>query len=164
MKATTDHCTIRNEDLFCMNCGGSQKIPYPIAIDMYSAMTKQFIKSHKSCEKSWKEPEADQSLSINQKAYFWLKNGEKGLSSTCMFNVFESRKPVINGDHPLDPDDFSRCYKLLKTIPEWRPRITEMKACSQAWSNLADHWDELEKMYEAKDKKMYDFMQKLYQK
>lgn len=49
---------------------------------------------------------------------------------------------------PSDPSDFGRCYRLLKLIPEWRPRLSEVAARYRQWTALIEHWDELTAMYE----------------
>lgn len=52
------------------------------------------------------------------------------------------------GHHPHDVDDFQRCRKLLMMMPEWRNSIHKMKDVSPIWSKLADHWDELDALYD----------------
>lgn len=49
---------------------------------------------------------------------------------------------------PLDPDDFGRCHRLLRLIPEWRARIGEMKA-APGWKRMVGVWDTLEVLYNA---------------
>jgi hypothetical protein len=68
--------------------------------------------------------------------------------------------------HPCDPDDFSRCYKLLEIIPEWKNELHKMKAISPVWSNLVDNWDKLNEFYEnmrivKKANGMFEFMREL---
>ena len=71
---------------------------------------------------------------------------------------------------PYDPDDFSRCYKLLVAVPEWKLELHKLKPLSKEWSNLVDNWDKLTEMYELNTKEnwknskkigMYEFMQTL---
>lgn len=161
--------TIRNQSLFCLNCGGEFKLNYPLSTAEFSEKTKAFDDLHKDCEKSWIEPEADQNKSIQQRALWWISNGETGSSSKTMWNYFMGNK-YNEIDHPYDPDDFKRCYKLLQAIPEWKKRIPELKSLSTAWSNLADNWDKLTEMYEQNLKEdwknykkigMYEFMNTL---
>lgn len=165
-KKKIEHVGIRNSNLFCSNCGREQIIPYPIEPDMFAAMGKAFEKSHTDCAKTWQEPTAPPSLSEVQKAAFWWKNGERGLSSETIFNQLSGRGASKNSYHPCDPDDFRRCYLLLKAIPEWKDRLVLLKSISQSWSNLVHHWDELTAMLEEmlagkKSSKMYDLMQTL---
>ncbi len=173
-KKDNKHCVIRNEKLFCSNCGKYQVIPYPIQIPMFTAMTEAFNKIHANCKPTWKQLEVDQSLTVDKKMQWWIENGERGISSETMFHyiAFSYGRPeylLRRGkveSHPHDPDDFRRCYELLKTIPEWKSRLDTMKEVSPAWKNLVDHWDELivmleEQMVAKKDNGMYDLMEKL---
>jgi hypothetical protein len=65
---------------------------------------------------------------------------------------------------PSDPDDFSRCYRLLLKFPEWRERLQEVADRFPEWKGMVDNWDELERLY-LRDKpnctEMYLLMQKL---
>jgi len=168
------HCTIRNEKLFCSHCGQTLAMPFPISVDMFSAMAKVFAKEHKHCPPTWKQPEADQLQSVNEKARWWVENGEQGTSSKTIFSVihggdlrngFTLLKPS-SYCHPYDPDDFRRCYLLLKAVPEWRAELDKMRTVSKQWNALVDNWDKLTGMLEEqmKNKKrngMYEFMQSL---
>ncbi len=163
MKSKVEHTIIRNQKLFCQNCGGEQIVPYPIVIPMFGAMVTAFNKMHKNCPKTWKEPEADLSQSIEQRANWWLTYGEHGLSSMAMFRTFHDSPAQIN--HPSDPDDFRRCYLLLKAIPEWKAELSKVAKLSIPWHNLVMKWDELTKMLEEqfqthKPNGMYELMQK----
>lgn len=161
--------TFRNEKLFCLNCGGEYKIEYPMAIDALTKTMEVFNGVHEDCEKTWEEPAVDQNMNTQSKALWWISNGETGLSSKTMWSCFMDQKDYpIN--HPYDPDDFKRCYKLLQSIPEWNGEMHKLKDLSTAWSNLVDNWDELESMYErnvrenwenADEIGMYKFMQTL---
>lgn len=165
-KIKADHVIIRNEKLFCSNCGAAQTIQLPMEIPVFVAMGKAFTKSHAKCLKTYKEPVVNPSLSIEQRADFWWQHGERGISSETIFGVLSGRGPRKDGCHPWDPSDFKRCYGLLQVVPEWRERLGEMKSQSKAWSNLVDNWDKLTEMLEEmmrtnKDNGMYDFMQTL---
>lgn len=161
------HTTIRNSNLFCHNCGGEQIITYPINPEMFSAMAKAFEKIHKNCKKTWVQPEVDQSLREEQKANEWLATGERGTSSETIFEVITGKKITKYGkSHPYDPDDFRRCYLLLKAVPEWKNKLHLLKSESKTWANLVDNWDKLTEMLEEqlKTKKangMYEFMENL---
>lgn len=141
------HITIRNEKLFCTKCGGEFKMNYPIKVDDFQKKSDAFIELHKDCEQTWTEPVADLSQDIIKRAEWWLKNGETGLSSMTMWSFFMGNKS-FGISYPHDPDDFKRCYKLLEAVPEWKERILEIKVLCPEWSNLADNWDTLTKMYE----------------
>lgn len=161
--------TIRKEKLFCLNCGGEFALKMPMAITEMTKKIKSFDDLHRDCEKTWKEPKADQSKDIEAKANWWITNGHVGNSSQTIWSFFMGVKDFrIN--HPYDQDDFSRCYKLLEAVPEWRERILELSSLSTAWKNLSKNWDKLTEMYEQNKKEdwknyekigMYEFMQTL---
>jgi len=145
---------IRNGDLFCFNCGGNYKMPLPQPITMVTALMNQFAKDHQNCEKGWAEPINDVNGKTEiQNADWWAINGAHGTSSKTMFNHFSTNLPVrgLKNDrpsHPYDPDDFSRCYKLLQAVPQWKLRLEELKTISPVWVKLVDNWDKLTEMYE----------------
>lgn len=171
MDSKVKHTTIRNEKLFCMNCGGEHALVYPIAIDDMTKSMESFNKLHSKCKPTWKEPTPNLETRISERASFWLKHGEQGMSSKAIFQRLgrhQFDKDYRN--HPSDPDDFKRCYKLLEMIPEWKPLIGEMASVSNEWSNLSDNWTKLTDMYEKNVKEdwknykeigMYEFMKSL---
>jgi len=96
---------------------------------------------------------------LSKKAIQWIATGEKGSSSMTMWNCLIGNKdfPV---NHPCDPDDFSRCYKLLEAVPEWKAELHKLKTLSWPWSNLVDNWDKLTEMYEQNvQEQMYELME-----
>lgn len=161
--------TIRNDKLLCLNCGGKFAINFPIPVDEMSKKMKAFNELHKGCEPTWTEAEADQNANVQDKAMWWIANGEVGMSSKTMWFCLMGK----NNDevrHPYDPADFSRCYKLLQAVPEWKKHLNRLKYLSEPWSNLVDNWDKLTEMYEQnvnedwknyKKIGMYEFMQTL---
>lgn len=162
-KKPINHTTIRNGNLFCTHCGGQFVLVLPMKADDVVKKTDSFNKLHADCPPTWKEPEPDQSKTVNEKALWWIANGRVGMSSKTMWLKFMGQ-PVGYPNHPHDPDDFSRCYKLLEAVPEWKEKIPKLKELSPQWSNLADNWVKLTQMYESKadnGHEMYDFMQVL---
>lgn len=161
--------TIRNNKLLCLNCGGEFALKMPMPVKEMTNKIDSFNKLHKDCEKTWTEPQADQSKDVEQKAMWWIANGHVGMSSKTMWLHFMGQKNErIN--HPYDPDDFSRCYKLLETVPEWKIRIKELRILSTEWRNLSENWNKLTEMYEQNTKEewknyekigMFEFMQTL---
>lgn len=171
MAKKVEHTTIRNQKLFCQNCGGEHQIPFPIGIGEMTKKIEAFNELHFDCPKTWVEPEADQSKNIQEKAMWWIANGETGLSSKTMWNCFmgNSKFPI---NHPYDPDDFSRCYKLLQAVPEWKSKkyMDMLSKLSKPWEKLVENWEKLTKMYEQNKAEnwvnsekigMYEFMQTL---
>lgn len=166
------HTTIRNNNLFCLNCGGGHTLIYPISVTEMTELTTAFIVLHKNCKPTWKEPIPEQTKSVYYKAKLWLENGEHGMSSETMWNCLMGNSN-FRVSYPFDPDDFSRCYKLLQYVPEWKSELSKLKSLSPAWSNLVDNWDKLTEMYEEnvrtnwknyKKIGMYEFMQTLITK
>ena len=116
----------------------------------------------------------------------WIIEGEVGTSSKTIWAVMmgvvkEKRECNWDYDTPKDPDDFKRCWKLIMSIPEWRPRLPEVAAIFSKWIPFIREWNKLETMLKdwlinneaywelpyAKRKHyqftdgIYDFMQKL---
>lgn len=162
MKANT---TIRNNALFCLNCGGEFKLNMPIAVDKMTGKIDAFNILHADCKQTWVEPKADQSKSVQEKAMFWLNHGQTGMSSMTIWNCLMGTKDfAVN--IPWDPGDFNRCYGLLEMVPEWIDRLPEVAKLSPEWSRLIDNWDKLVEMLldQRKTKKangMYEFMETL---
>jgi len=95
--------------------------------------------------------EKNRSLSAQQR---WLQGTDTGVSSRAIFARMTSPAQDVSDlpiecHHPLDPDDFGRCYRLFQMFPEWRLRIKEMRRVSPQWASLVDHWNELEKLWES---------------
>lgn len=160
---------IRNSNLFCTCCGGEYKVQYPIPTKDLETAIKIFEATHKDCKQIWVEPKADQGKSTTNKAHWWIANGETGSSSKTMWNCFMGtvKFPI---DIPWDPDDFSRCYKLLQAVPEFKMSMDRLRSLSDVWNRLVDNWDKLTEMYEQNVREdfknykkvgMYDFMQKI---
>lgn len=161
--------TIRNQKLFCLNCGGEFALKFPLGTSEMTNKMKSFDELHKDCEPTWVEPIADQSKDIEQKAMWWIANGHVGMSSKTMWLHFMGQK-IERVNHPYDPDDFSRCYKLLEAVPEWKLRILELAKLSTPWKNLSENWEKLTQMFEENRRNdwqthkkigMYEFMQTL---
>lgn len=163
--------TIRNGNLFCLNCGGEFVLKSPMKITDVVKKTDAFNELHKDCEKTWSEPKSDQTKTIEERAIWWLANGETGMSSKTMVGCFMNytNYPI---NHPYDPSDFGRCYKLLQVIPEWKSNLymRKLKKLSIPWKNLYQNWEKLTEMYEENEKKewqtykeigMFEFMQTL---
>lgn len=169
--AKTEHTTMRNNGLLCLNCGQKYDFKMPIGVKQMTNKIKAFNSLHGDCEKIWTEPIADQSKNIEEKAMWWIANGHIGNSSKTMWLCFMNQKDNrIN--HPYDPDDFSRCYKLLEAVPEWKEKsnLKKLRKLSPAWDNLVENWDKLTEMFEQNRKEqwknadkigMYEFMQTL---
>jgi hypothetical protein len=52
--------------------------------------------------------------------------------------------------YPSDPDDFSRCRRIVALVPNGVARLVEVAAAfptSRAWQRLAPAWSELDALY-----------------
>lgn len=88
------------------------------------------------------------SAPIEQRADWWKARGDTGISSQTIYAVMAGGSfPPWGPDIPHDPSDFKRCYDLLRLIPEWKPRMSEMAKVSRDWKRFADAWDELTEIY-----------------
>lgn len=169
---------MRNGHPFCTNCGQSYEMKLPAPVEIVNGMIKGFIQAHRYCKKRWHEPVPTPSLSVAERMIFWLEHGERGVSSETIFArlgkgnehpLSECRfsyRHMTSWSHPLDPDDFKRCHKLLEIIPEWRSRLDELKTIGVPWPALVDNWDRLtemllEQLQTQEANGMYEFMKKL---
>jgi hypothetical protein len=76
----------------------------------------------------------------------WLACGARGISSNTMVTHLcgiNAMGAWGSRDHPHDPDDLSRCRKLLAAVPLLVPLLPRMASCSPEWAALVTHWDEL---------------------
>lgn len=81
------------------------------------------------------------------KAMQWLANGQTGQSSKAMMiNLLCNQRIKGASDHPWDPSDFRRCLLLLKTVPEFKEKISLMADVSETWARIVNHWDEIEQV------------------
>lgn len=98
--------------------------------------------------------------SIEMRALHWATGRDTGSSSKAILAVMTGAKPASRHDYPCDGGDLGRCLRLLDLIPEWKPRMGEMRTVSPQWAALVDHWDELDRMH-ANGSKVYDRMQEI---
>ena len=79
----------------------------------------------------------------------WIIGDDTGISSKAIWSRMMGRPASRNGfgNHPHDPDDFGRCYRLLACFPAWRARIGELALESREWARLVAYWDAIEASY-----------------
>lgn len=82
----------------------------------------------------------------------WIIEGEVGTSSKTIWAVMMGvvREPTqcnFNYDVPHDPDDFSRCYKLLCLFPYWEGRLWEVAKVFPKWEPFVREWTKLKELY-----------------
>lgn len=175
--------TAKGSRLECLRCGGHYLPNYPTPVNVMTALSKAFRRDHARCElrpdglvcchcgKRGHKPDACQSL-FTTDPMVWVTGTDTGTSSKTIWRRMMRRS--INDDDrddvPYDPDDFGRCYRLLKLFPEWRERLGEMRSVpgwvGKAWGRLVDNWQEMERLYEeerpiGRAPKLYALMQRL---
>lgn len=77
----------------------------------------------------------------------WIISDDTGVSSTTIWAVMmgvEYRRPSV----PYDSSDFGRCYRLLKHVPEWLPRLSEVAEKYPGWKPIIREWDTLTFLHE----------------
>ena len=86
----------------------------------------------------------------------WIGSDDVGLSSLSMARKLAPLAGLgecpphryrTNGDYPRDPDDLSRCIKLLAVVPSLRPHLGAMAECGPIWAGYVAQWDEMERLY-----------------
>lgn len=81
------------------------------------------------CCPSCNQPAQCHHKSIEYRALFWALAGSTGTSSLAIAKHFTgiSAEKAFGFMPPSDADDRSRCIRLLELIPEWLPRLDELK-------------------------------------
>lgn len=79
------------------------------------------------CEK----PTICHGQTVERRALFWAMSGDTGISSEAICSHFTGN-PVLRSSPPSDADDRGRCIRLLELIPEWLPRLDEMRRYDEA--------------------------------
>lgn len=81
----------------------------------------------------------------------WLESEYVGRSPLTIVAVMENdpllSAALLRGNDLRPPDEwwgFSLCARLLKDVPEYRPRLNELRKLSATWSALVDAWEQLE--------------------
>ena len=84
-------------------------------------------------------------MDISENVVRWLANGERGISSNTIVQVLVGLPCVgtWGGSHPHDPDDLTRCIRLLEECPELTPLFPRMEHASKEWGVLVPAWPEL---------------------
>ena len=131
----------------------------PVELWEIVALMKGFAKKHARCLASASlrcyacleighELEQHVALKVHTPSA-WPGCGDTGSSSTALWQHMARGAGGRDEPHPLDPDDFGRCYRLLSApwAKSWRARIGEMAKHGPVWAALAGAWDELEALY-----------------
>lgn len=160
MKKKTDHIVLRPPmTLACLRCGESYDVAVPAPVDVVSAASKAFEKSHRACKLTDRgeacvfcfgfghAPSGCPAAEYGGNVRRWLAGPDTGASSIALCKRLVGNFTGDSPPHPWDPDDFGRCHRLLHAMPGWRARIGEAAELSPTWERLVAAWDELEKLY-----------------
>lgn len=147
----------------CLRCGEVYEIHLPARMELVCAMAKSFEKLHRGCRP---HPAGDICHFCRQRGHAahdcnktrpvtpqeWIVGPDTGSSSKTIWAVMMAAGAGHHGFFdswpPSDPDDFGRCYRLLRAFPDWRPRMPEVAVRFAAWKPLVEAWDELTALYE----------------
>lgn len=82
---------------------------------------------------------------LSANAIMWLANGRRGLSSETLFTFLTGCDAEGDSGHhyPHDPDDMSRCRRLLEACPELVAHLPRVAAAGPEWAALVPRWDEV---------------------
>jgi len=151
----------QGEVAHCTMCGQGLVFDMPQPVYMASAMMTAFDKHHKKCKvATFAEPKV-----VTPED--WFRGRDVGTSSYAIFFVMTgTMSPHGRYAAPLDPNDFGRCYRLLKLFPEWRPRLAEVARLFPKWGPMVERWDEMTALYErelpsGRAPLLYDLMEEL---
>jgi len=138
------HAVLGNDSMRCLNCGTETPIGMPASIRTMTAMCQAFSDDHEHCEPS----AAGRARFEYTTPIGWLRSWDTGASSLTIFHFMTGGiYGALRVDIPHDPDDFGRCHRLLKTFPEWRVRLDEMKRIPD-WVPFVEAWAEFERLFE----------------
>lgn len=128
---------------YCQRCGAGLGMGGGQPLYLAVAMMKAFTQHHSRCADTGRvEPSP-------ANAYEWFNGRDTGTSSLTIYSVFmHTDSPHGQYNIPSDPEDFGRCYRLLKIMPQWRFGLQQVADNFPAWQPLVDHWDELTALYE----------------
>ena len=137
-----DHVHMVDSGFRCSHCGEIYQMTMPVLVSVMIAASLAFEKSHRGCAKR------DLSHLAPKSPAEWRQGWDTGRSSLEIYDFFVLGKTPSEEAYPRDPDDFGRCYRLLKVAPSWRANIQDMSECPVPWSAYVAAWDELERLYE----------------
>jgi hypothetical protein len=123
------------------------------------AAMRAFVKCHTKCRPNqYTEP-------IITRAN-WPASRDIGVSPATIWYAFTGQKLYCVFNVPRDPDDFGRCYRLLKLCPEWESQLDDVAEMFPEWKRFVMKWPKLKELYEealktGDGKPIYEFMKKL---
>ncbi len=141
------HTGLGGKGFRCHNCGVEQEMAWPVSLVILTAAGRAFEKTHARCEPSERGRARFRFTTPEE----WRESWDTGISSATIWSVAMDRRAFSDlpiGDVPKDPDDFGRCYRLLRAFPEWRAKLPQVADRYPAWKPLVERWDELTRLYE----------------
>ncbi len=99
-------------------------------------------------EKTHSEAAGRIAFELPENAVEWLRKGQRGISSNTIFGAISGLALDKIKHPPSDPDDFRRCYLLIKQVPEWKGELHKVAHLSETWKNVVDNWDKLSALLE----------------
>lgn len=93
---------------------------------------------------------AKQSDDLKRKLIAWVVGDDMGMSSRTLWTVIMGYPVDKHPEIPYDPDDFGRCYRLLKLVPKSQHKKI-LKAAAKAypkWKSFARDWDKMTELWE----------------
>ncbi len=128
------------EAAHCTRCGKGLQSAFPIDASVFIAASKAFTKLHRTCKPVHKEP-------IPQTLNDWIVGRDTGISSKSIYAAATGATPDQWGV-PHDPDDFGRCYRLVKLFPFVKESFRHLVMRCPKWGPFVKNWDELVGLYE----------------
>ncbi len=128
----------------CTRCGQGLDINLPQAVDVIVSACDAFGKVHAKCQPGqYAEPAATTPQQ-------WLAGRDTGVSSAFIYTAPTGNSTLYRQhDVPHDPEDFGRCYRLLKLFPQYREALPRAAQLCPKWKPFVEAWDELTALYEA---------------
>ena len=81
-----------------------------------------------ACCPSCSQPAICHGLNVEGRAVYWALSDDTGTSSKAIArHMTGARHGIFGAGPPRDSSDRGRCIRLLELIPEWLPRLNEMK-------------------------------------
>ena len=128
---------------YCRRCGAGLILPMPVPLQDFTTAIKRFGYKHANCPVGCAtEPQI-------VTPWDWLASRWPGVSSASIWSVMmDFPSPSRKYDHPYDPVDFHRCYRLLTNFPAWKLRMSEVAKRFPFWGPYVREWADLTALYE----------------
>jgi len=101
---------------------------------------------------------------MNTNALNWITGSDTGTSSKTIWSVMMGTRLDHSG-RPYDSADFGRCYRLLKSVPEWKHRLSEVSDRYKEWIPIIREWGRIEEAYlldiQDNGRRSYDILKSL---